>query len=411
MYFKTTCTAAAVILTAGILFGQATPERRPPSVRYGFTLMRQDAAQIHGSGAGPGSFLGMRFYAWRDMFVTAGVGFYQATDDFMTWENRYAELKPALEAKAGFSLPAMDRIVPYIDAGLMLSYYVLYEKDLELNIETTREVNLGLILGGGITYNFFRTISFYVEGEYRQDFLSKNDWKHTYWVASTGLMFELRPSLFTPEETPDDFLALARKEQDLFDGIFKDRYVQDPEFREFFASLEKAEEETYPDGIEREATVADPIFDIIGDVVISNELADLGMQYQEFLDDPDAALDFKEGYRQGLQLFSLGKFYEAAHVFAYLIKHHPGSPVLSNCYYWIGRCYYAQKKYDQALLAFKYTVTEEVSSKYPAAFYFSGLCLLATGQREKAKMFFLEYIRRFPDDEYAARIKAYMESH
>lgn len=398
-------------MAAGLGFAQEKSLRHPPSVRYGFTLMRQDAAQIHGTGAGPGSVLGMRFYAWHDMFVFTGVGFYQAMDDFLTWDSRYAELTPAIEIKTGYSLPGLDRVIPYLNAGLMLSYYVLYEENLDLDIETTREVNLGVILGGGVTYNFFRNISFYVEGEYRQDVLSKSESKHTYWMASTGLMFELTPSLFEPEETPDDFLALARKENDLFDGIFRERYVQNPEFREFFSTLDTVQVQTHPDGMPRQATIADPIFDIINDVVVSDELADLGTQYEKFLDDPDEAENFKEGYRQGLQLFSLGKFYESAHVFAYLIKHHPGSPILSNCYYWIGRCYYAQKKYDQALLAFKYTVTSEVSSKFPAAFYFSGLCLIATGQREKARMFFLEYIRRFPEDEYAARIKAYMETH
>ena len=257
---------------------QMKPWYRPAAVRGGFSLVRQDAAQIDGSGVGPGGFIGLRFEPSKRLFLVAGMGLYQALDDFFNWDRRYVDLLPTVELKTGYVLFNMDRIKPYLNVGLQLSHSVMSEMKDDIGIEKHKQMFLGYTAGGGVRYNFYTKYSFFVEGEFRKNFQEYNLRKQVYWIATAGISFRLSPPHVEKRDDYKDFLYRANDESiGLFEGIFQDKYIENAEFREFFLTLEEVVERTYPGGKPEDLGINEPIFDIISEVTLSEEMSEINM--------------------------------------------------------------------------------------------------------------------------------------
>ena len=132
---------------ADVCQGQTKPSFLPVAIRAGFSLVRQDAAQIGGSGMGPGGFLGVRFEPRSRVFLIAGLGLYRATDDFLSWETKYTELKPTVELKAGYKLLNLDRIVPYVNVGVQIGNFVTGKKTEDGGMQYHSKINAGYSAG------------------------------------------------------------------------------------------------------------------------------------------------------------------------------------------------------------------------------------------------------------------------
>lgn len=359
------------LFVADMCQGQNAPWYKPSAVRAGISLFRQDANQIGGSGMGPGAFLGFQFEPDSRVFLIAGMGLYRATDDFLSWETKYTELKPTVELKAGYKLFYMDRIAPYVNVGVQIGNFVTGEKTKDIGMQYHSKINAGYTAGVGVLYNFYGKNTFFVEGEYRENFGFQGPFKHIYWLVTAGFSFRLRHPVVTKKVEQTDFLSRARFEAEgLFEGIFQDKYIRDPEFRKFFKNLDEVVEKTYPDGRPESMDFEEPVFDSAYEAAIMEEMKEISIHYDTFFTDSAASGEFKVGYEEGLRYFVARDFEASASIFAYLIKHYPDCPLVSNCYYWIGRSFYAQKKYARALLAFKFTVIEEVSPNFHRPFIF-----------------------------------------
>jgi len=65
-------------------------------------------------------------------------------------------------------------------------------------------------------------------------------------------------------------------------------------------------------------------------------------------------------YDKGMELMKQGKFDEARELFAKFINEYPQSELADNAQYWMGECFYSQKRFEEAKETF-----EGVSEHFP----------------------------------------------
>jgi tol-pal system protein YbgF len=69
---------------------------------------------------------------------------------------------------------------------------------------------------------------------------------------------------------------------------------------------------------------------------------------------------YEATYKEAFDKFQQGAFEEAAVKFSDFINAYPGTPLVSNAYYWLGESYLGLKNYEKAIVNF-----QEVIDKYP----------------------------------------------
>jgi tol-pal system protein YbgF len=76
------------------------------------------------------------------------------------------------------------------------------------------------------------------------------------------------------------------------------------------------------------------------------------------------------------------------------------SPLADNALYWIGECYYSQRKYDEAIGIFNELIlTYPQGDKIPAAFLKKGMSFAATGKKDEAVSAYRLLISKYPLEE------------
>lgn len=111
----------------------------------------------------------------------------------------------------------------------------------------------------------------------------------------------------------------------------------------------------------------------------------------------DEELYYKEAYQEYLQ----GEYEKSREKFKKYLGLYPDSKNAANAQYWIGECFYSQKKYEEAIVGFF-----EIIKKYPkgskvaAAYLKQGMAFIELGgkeNKENAKNSFQKVIKDFPD--------------
>jgi len=69
---------------------------------------------------------------------------------------------------------------------------------------------------------------------------------------------------------------------------------------------------------------------------------------------------YEAAYREAFDKFQQGTYEDAAVKFSDFITAYPGTPLVSNAYYWLGEIYMNLKNYEKAIVSF-----QEVIDKYP----------------------------------------------
>jgi tol-pal system protein YbgF len=100
--------------------------------------------------------------------------------------------------------------------------------------------------------------------------------------------------------------------------------------------------------------------------------------------------------------------------FRQFIRSFPESGLIDNSLYWIGECYYAKKKYQDAINTFNELLSKyKDGDKAPAAILKKGYALLEMGRQSEGIAILKELISRFPLSEEASlaqqKIKEYSE--
>jgi tol-pal system protein YbgF len=113
-----------------------------------------------------------------------------------------------------------------------------------------------------------------------------------------------------------------------------------------------------------------------------------------------------EAYKMSYNLYSKGNIEEAQREFKRFLEVYPKSKYAENAHFWLGECYFSQKKYEDAILEY-----DEVIKKYPKgnkvpdALYRQGMAFLEMKDTTNAKLILREVIRRFPQTDQATRAR------
>ncbi len=115
-----------------------------------------------------------------------------------------------------------------------------------------------------------------------------------------------------------------------------------------------------------------------------------------------AALSPDEAYKKAYDQFSKGDIEGAKNGFKKFLESYPKSKYAENAHFWLGECYFSEKKYEEAILEYDEVIKKfPKGSKVPNALFRQGMAFLTMEDTTNAKLIFKEVIKRFPKSEQA----------
>ena len=114
----------------------------------------------------------------------------------------------------------------------------------------------------------------------------------------------------------------------------------------------------------------------------------------------------REAYLEALNLLRGKNFSGAAREFSGFLRTFPNSPLAANSQYWLGECYYGQRRFQEAIDEFERVFTfYSDSNKVPASLLKIGYSHLELRQPTMARSVFQQLVRAYPQS--SAAIKAH----
>ena len=113
-----------------------------------------------------------------------------------------------------------------------------------------------------------------------------------------------------------------------------------------------------------------------------------------------------EAYKRAYDKYTKGDTEGAKKDFKTFLEVYPKSKYSENSHFWLGECYFAEKKYEEAILEF-----DEVIKKYPKgnkiadALFRQGMAFLEMKDTTNARLILKEVVRRFPQSDQANRAR------
>jgi tol-pal system protein YbgF len=113
-----------------------------------------------------------------------------------------------------------------------------------------------------------------------------------------------------------------------------------------------------------------------------------------------------EFYKNAYEKYTKGDIAGAKRDFKKFLEVYPKSKYAENAHFWLGECYFAEKKYEEAILEF-----DEVIKRYPKgnkvadALFRQGMAFLEMKDTTNAKLILKEVIRRYPQSDQANRAR------
>lgn len=115
---------------------------------------------------------------------------------------------------------------------------------------------------------------------------------------------------------------------------------------------------------------------------------------------PSARLSPAEVFNMAYSDYRNGNFELAVDGFKMYIEQFPESPLVDDSFYWIGECYFSQKKHEEAIEQFNELILNYPrGDKIPAAYLKKGLSLAELGKKEEALSVFKLLVSKFPLEE------------
>ena len=112
--------------------------------------------------------------------------------------------------------------------------------------------------------------------------------------------------------------------------------------------------------------------------------------------------DKEKAYSAAYQSFKEGNYDKARTEFQNLLAAYPDSEYSDNAQFWIGECYFFEKKYEQAILEYEKVAKNYPSgSKVPYALLKQGLSFLKLGDKTSAKLLLQQVIKDYPNTNQA----------
>ena len=118
--------------------------------------------------------------------------------------------------------------------------------------------------------------------------------------------------------------------------------------------------------------------------------------------EPAKKQDKEKAYSEAYQIFKEGNYDKARSEFQNFLINYPDNEYSDNAQFWIGECYFFEKKYEAAILEYeKVTKNYPNGSKVPYALLKQGLSFLRLGDKTSAKLLLQEVIKNYPDTNQA----------
>ncbi|MHB8771725.1 MAG: tol-pal system protein YbgF [Syntrophales bacterium] len=112
-------------------------------------------------------------------------------------------------------------------------------------------------------------------------------------------------------------------------------------------------------------------------------------------------------YAAAYDLFREGKYEKSREAFESFLKQHPETEFSDNAQFWIGECYYFEKKYEKAIVEYDKVVKNfPEGSKVPYALLKQGLSFLRLGDKASAKLLLQQVIKDYPNTSQARIARA-----
>ena len=103
-------------------------------------------------------------------------------------------------------------------------------------------------------------------------------------------------------------------------------------------------------------------------------------------------------YATAYELFREAKYEKSREGFENFLKQHPDTEFSDNAQFWIGECYYFEKKYEKAIVEYDKVIKNyPEGNKVPYALLKQGFAFAKLGDNASARLLFLQVIRDFPN--------------
>lgn len=118
--------------------------------------------------------------------------------------------------------------------------------------------------------------------------------------------------------------------------------------------------------------------------------------------DPVKKPDKERAYSDAYQTFQEGNYDKARTDFQNFLSAYPDSEYSDNAQFWVGECYFFEKKYESAILEYeKVTKNYPNGNKVPYALLKQGISFLKLGDKTSAKLLLQEVIKNYPNTSQA----------
>lgn len=119
------------------------------------------------------------------------------------------------------------------------------------------------------------------------------------------------------------------------------------------------------------------------------------------------AASAEEQYDNALQLFRSGQYDAAKDEFKSYLEGYPQSDLADNAQFWLGECYYAEKRYGEAIAAYEKTIKEyPKSDKVSSAMLKQGMAFLELGDNTAGKILLKKVVKEYPNSNQAKIAKS-----
>jgi len=120
-----------------------------------------------------------------------------------------------------------------------------------------------------------------------------------------------------------------------------------------------------------------------------------------------AKTDKESLYAAAYELFREAKYEKSREAFENFLKQYPDTEFSDNAQFWIGECYYFEKKYEKAIVEYeKVTKNFPEGNKLPYALLKQGLSFLKLGDKASGKLLLQQVIKDFPNTSQARIARA-----
>jgi len=118
--------------------------------------------------------------------------------------------------------------------------------------------------------------------------------------------------------------------------------------------------------------------------------------------DPAGKQDKAAQYASAYQTFKNGNYLKAREAFQSFLAAYPAGEYSDNAQFWIGECYFLEKKYEKAILEYeKVTKKFPSSNKVPYALLKQGISFQNLGDKVSAKLLLQQVIKDYPNTSQA----------